>query len=102
MDTYESKIEANKVAWGKLAEDQYRCAPGMAGSAIDTNGFAYYPELEGKLPLVFKLLFFLFCLNGLRARHSRYLYYCCCLWCYPNGQERNINYKPCKCLCLLS
>ena len=25
MDTYESKIEANKVAWGKLAEDHYRC-----------------------------------------------------------------------------
>ena len=33
-----------------------RCVPGMAGSAIDTNGFAYYPELEGKLPLVFSLM----------------------------------------------
>jgi len=33
-----------------------RCAHGMGGSANDTNGFAYYPELEGKLPLVYSLM----------------------------------------------
>jgi len=32
-----------------------RCVSGMAGSTIDANGLAYYPELEGKLPLVFSL-----------------------------------------------
>lgn len=32
-----------------------RCDPGMGGSALDSNGFAYYPELEGKLPIVLSL-----------------------------------------------
>ncbi len=32
-----------------------RCVFGMGGSAKDENGLCYYPELEGKLPLVFSL-----------------------------------------------
>lgn len=32
-----------------------RCDPGMGGSALDANGFAFYPKLEGKLPIVFSL-----------------------------------------------
>lgn len=32
-----------------------RCAPGIAGSARDEKGLCYYPDLEGKLPLVFSL-----------------------------------------------
>lgn len=32
-----------------------RCARGMGGSVVDTNGLSYYPELEGKLPLVLSL-----------------------------------------------
>ncbi len=32
-----------------------RCVDGMGGSARDENGLCYYPELEGKLPLVFSL-----------------------------------------------
>ncbi len=32
-----------------------RCVPGMGGSTKDNNGLSYYPELDGKLPLVFSL-----------------------------------------------
>ncbi|WP_026478551.1 class I SAM-dependent methyltransferase [Alkaliphilus transvaalensis] len=32
-----------------------RCAPGMGGTALDDEGLCYYPQLEGKLPLVFSL-----------------------------------------------
>ena len=32
-----------------------RCVPGMGGSKTDQNGLRYYPELEGKLPLVLSL-----------------------------------------------
>ena len=32
-----------------------RCAPGMGGSRLDERGLCYYPELEGKLPLVMSL-----------------------------------------------
>lgn len=33
-----------------------RCAPGMGGNERDENGLSYYPELEGKLPLVLSLM----------------------------------------------
>ena len=32
-----------------------RCVPGMGGSRLDERSFSYYPELEGKLPLVMSL-----------------------------------------------
>jgi SAM-dependent methyltransferase len=32
-----------------------RCVPGMGGSRLDERGLCYYPELEGKLPLVMSL-----------------------------------------------
>ncbi len=32
-----------------------RCVSGMGGSKTDENGLLYYPELEGKLPLVISL-----------------------------------------------
>lgn len=32
-----------------------RCVPGMGGSKVDERGLCYYPELEGKLPLVMSL-----------------------------------------------
>lgn len=32
-----------------------RCVPGMGGTETDENGLSYYPEFEGKLPLVFSL-----------------------------------------------
>ncbi len=32
-----------------------RCVSGMGGSKTDVNGLCYYPELEGKLPIVFSL-----------------------------------------------
>ncbi|GGM26444.1 methyltransferase [Paraliobacillus quinghaiensis] len=32
-----------------------RCAPGMSGSAVDEHGMSYYPELDGKIPLVLSL-----------------------------------------------
>jgi SAM-dependent methyltransferase len=32
-----------------------RCVSGMGGSTLDDKGLSYYPELEGKLPLVMSL-----------------------------------------------
>jgi len=32
-----------------------RCVPGMGGSKTDESGLRYYPELEGKLPIVLSL-----------------------------------------------
>ncbi len=32
-----------------------RCVSGMGGSTLDANGLCYYPELEGKLPLLLSL-----------------------------------------------
>ena len=32
-----------------------RCVQGMGGSTVDEKGLSYYPELEGKIPLVFSL-----------------------------------------------
>lgn len=32
-----------------------RCVSGMGGSTMDPDGLMYYPEFEGKLPLVFSL-----------------------------------------------
>lgn len=32
-----------------------RCAPGMGGSAVDEKGLTYYPELDGKIPLILSL-----------------------------------------------
>ncbi|MGF7126482.1 hypothetical protein J2T56_001187 [Natronobacillus azotifigens] len=32
-----------------------RCTPGVGGTKKDENNLCYYPEFEGKLPLVFSL-----------------------------------------------
>lgn len=32
-----------------------RCISGMGGSILDEQGLSYYPELEGKLPLIMSI-----------------------------------------------
>lgn len=36
-------------------KEHAHCVTGMGGNAIDENGLSYYPELDGKIPLVLSL-----------------------------------------------